>query len=241
MSACGNTGEKKASRHAGDFAAAGLQVLPIAVSVLPFALLFGALAAQKGLSPLETFLMSALVFAGSSQFVAIDLWQDPAPVLLLTGTALLVNLRHVLMGAAIVPGLKHWSPPKAYGGLFFMADEIWALSLRRANASHLSPAFYFGLAVPLYLTWISATTAGSLIGGLFSDPARYGFDFAFTAVFLVLLTSLWNGPRCLPPWLVSVLAAIVTHSLVPGAWYILAGGAAGVLVGALQGGPKDAA
>lgn len=242
MTACDDClGDRKKARPAADFAAGSFQILPIAVSVVPFGLLLGALAAQKGLTPLETLLMSATVFAGSAQFVAVDLWREPVPVLALAATALLVNLRHVLMGAALAPGLAPWSRGHAYTGLFFLADEIWALSLKRAAEGPLTPAFYFGMALPLYVTWTACTTLGALFGGLVSDPARYGFDFAFTAVFLVLLASLWRGRRSALPWATSALAAVLVHALVPGAWYIMAGGLAGTLVGALQGDPRHAA
>jgi predicted branched-subunit amino acid permease len=57
----------------------------------------------------------------------------------------------------------------------------------------------------------------------------YGFDMAFVAVFLVLLRSMWKGMRAARPWLVSLLSAAVTCFLVPGAWYVAAGAAAGLL------------
>ena len=66
-----------------EFRAGLVAIVPATLAVIPFALIFGAAAAQKGLSPLELGLMSALVFAGGSQFVAVDLWSDPAPWLAL--------------------------------------------------------------------------------------------------------------------------------------------------------------
>ena len=64
---------------------------------------------------------------------------------------------------------------------------------------------------------------------MLQDPARYGLDFAFTAVFLTLLVSLWKGRRTFYPW-----AAVAAHELLPGVWYIALGGVAGTLVGACQ-------
>src|SRR3546814_11709005 len=75
--------------------------------------------------------MGATVFAGASQFVAVEIWTTPPAVALLAATALMVNLRHVLMGAALAPHLRGWSRGATYGGLFFMADEIWAFALQR--------------------------------------------------------------------------------------------------------------
>src|SRR3546814_17249234 len=73
----------------GEFAAGAFTILPLLVAVAPFGLLLGTLAAQKGLSPLETALMGATVFAGASQFVAVEIWTTPPEVALLTATALM--------------------------------------------------------------------------------------------------------------------------------------------------------
>lgn len=76
---------------------AGLKAIaPVIVAAMPIGLVFGAVAATKGLSPLETVLMSALVFAGGSQFVAMDIWTHPASWTTLGFAAFLVNIRHVL-------------------------------------------------------------------------------------------------------------------------------------------------
>ena len=85
-------------------------ILPLTVAVVPIGLVFGAVAATKGLSALEAMLMSALVFAGGSQFVAMDLWTHPASWTALGFAALLVNLRHVLMGASLERSLGLFTP-----------------------------------------------------------------------------------------------------------------------------------
>ena len=76
-------------------------IWPAMVAAMPFGLLFGALAAGKGLSPLEVFTMSALVFAGGAQFAAVEMWASPTPVLALIFSTLLINSRHVLMSASL--------------------------------------------------------------------------------------------------------------------------------------------
>jgi len=69
-------------------------MLPLLISVIPFGLILGALSTDKGLSPLESTLMSALVFAGSAQFVAAGLWQHPIPILVIVASTALINSRH---------------------------------------------------------------------------------------------------------------------------------------------------
>ena len=213
-----------------------LAILPLVISVAAYGLLWGTLAAEKGLSVLETFLMSAIVFAGGSQFVVLDIWSTPVAIWTLGATAFLVNLRHILMGASFAPYIRPWSTKGIYAALFFMTDENWALAMRRARAGKLSIGYYFGMAALLYPTWVLATPLGNLIGAGLTDVKTWGLDFAFSAVFLVLITGFWVSPRkSIPPWAASAAAALVTFHLAPGAWYILAGGLAGTFVGYLQG------
>jgi len=75
--------------------------LPIALSVFTYGVSFGVLARQAGLSLVESCLMSSLVFAGASQFVALSLWHSPLLIATIIFTTLVVNLRHILMSAAL--------------------------------------------------------------------------------------------------------------------------------------------
>ena len=218
----------------GSFREGALATLPLMVGLIPFALLLGALAAQKGLSPLEMALMSGLVFAGSAQFLAVELWREPIPVLLLAGMALLVNGRHVLMGAAIAPRFTGVAAPHLYPAVFLLTDEAWALTLASSHSGAAAFGYYLGVAISLWLSWVFWTTAGTLGGTIIQDPATYGLDFAFIAVFLVLLRGMWRGPRSLAPWLASAGAAALVDRMVPGPLYVLAGAATGLLVAALM-------
>jgi predicted branched-subunit amino acid permease len=80
-----------------------LRCLPIALGVAGYGVVFGVLARESGLSVPEATLMSATVLAGAAQLIALELWADPVPVAAVVGTTLVVNLRYVLMGAALRP------------------------------------------------------------------------------------------------------------------------------------------
>lgn len=230
-----------ARRGNDEFLLGAWQMLPLLIAVVPFALIMGALCAEKGMSPLETALMGALVFAGSSQFVAAGLWQHPIPILAIVASTALINSRHLLMGAALAPSMGAFARPRSYLALFFMADENWAMAMRRAAAGPLTAGYYFGLSVPFYLSWVLWTTIGNLVGGAVADPKRFGFDFAFAAVFLVILLSLNKARRNLLPIAVSAAAALVAWRPLPGSAYIFVGGLAGTVAGALAWqGPADA-
>lgn len=227
-------------RSAGtDFRVGFVRGFPIILATAPFGLLLGAIAAQKGLSVLEVSLMSAIVFAGSAQFVAIDIWTSPAPWAALGFSALLINMRHVLMSASIGPRMGSFNPTLRIFGLFFLADEIWALSEAEAARARFTPAFYFGLVTVFYSLWNLWTVLGALIGPVLGNPADIGFDFAFTAVFIALIMSFWKGPATGAVLAASAAVAALTHTHVEGPWYILAGAIAGMIAAALLWRPEE--
>ena len=77
---------------------------------------------------------------------------------------------------------------------------------------------------------------GALLGGQLDDPAAWGFDFAFAAIFLTLLVGLWRGRRSAAPWIASAVVAVAVDALIPGAWSIFCGALAGAAVGYWRGG-----
>ncbi|MDX0321750.1 branched-chain amino acid ABC transporter permease [Sinorhizobium meliloti] len=192
---------------------------PLIVAVMPIGLVFGAVAATKGLSSLEVVMMSALVFAGGSQFVALDIWTHPASWAALGFSALLVNIRHLLMSASIGTKMPAFSGPARYAAMLLLADEIWAMAEVRAGESRLTPAWYAGLAVPFYLAWVLAGLAGPLAGAFLGDPKALGLDFLMA---VIAPTALVTGPA-------ETLAALAT-ALVATRLPLLAAVAAGVIV-----------
>jgi 4-azaleucine resistance transporter AzlC len=204
-------------------------VAPVVVAYIPIGLLWGTLAAAKGLSPLEALMMSVIVFAGSAQFVAVDMWHDPVPILLLTFTALIVNVRHLLMSASLsrhiaaIPRTMH--PIVAY----FLTDESWALAERRALQEPVTLAFYLGVSLPLAATWWIATGTGAMLGRALGDPSAIGLDFAFSAMFIAILMGFWKGPSTAGVLAASGAVAAGTHLAFAGPWYIVAGGLAGAV------------
>lgn len=208
--------------------------LPVAVSIASYGVVWGVLAGQKGLSVLEVLLMSGLVFAGSSQFVALDSWTPGAlPVISIVVATAIVNLRMLLMSATLRPLVAGLSWPKALATMFFVSDEQWAMTMAQMRKGEGSVAFMLGTGVLSWVAWVGATLLGRVLGAFIDDPVKYGLDFAFTATFLALLLGMWKGRTDLVPWLVGALAALITASMVEGKWYIIVGGIVGSLAGAL--------
>ncbi|WP_243637887.1 AzlC family ABC transporter permease [Natrarchaeobius oligotrophus] len=207
-----------------------LTTVPVAIGVGGYGVAFGVLANRAGLSVAEAALMSATVLAGASQIVAVELWTDPIPVAAILVTVFAINLRYSLMGAALQPWFRRLTPKQIYGSLFFMADENWALTMRELTSGSGRGAFLLGSGIAMWLFWVGSTIVGAIAGGVVGDPARYGFDFVFAAVFVALAVELWEGRSSLVPWLVALAVAVVAAELVAGRWYILLGGVAAAVV-----------
>lgn len=214
----------------GDFLRGARAAVPVLLGFVPFALVLGAQASQKGLAVYHVALMTGLNFGGGSEFAAIELWSSPPQVLLIVAMTLLVNSRHLLMGATLAPYLQHVPMKKVLPSLFFMCDESWAMGLADARQmkTAFSLAYFLGFSVCLWLTWVSFTALGAAIGPVLGDIHAYGFDMAFAAVFLVLLRGMWKGARAASPWFVSLGAAALAYLTLPAGWYVLVGTLAGL-------------
>ncbi len=216
--------------------------LPIAVSVFAYGLVFGALAAQAGLSLAETGLMSGLVFSGTVQFVALGLWTAPPPVATLLIATFLLSLRLVLMGATLRRAIAGITAPRALVAAWFVTDENWALTMSEAAKIGDRPAtqrpslagFFIGASILLYGTWLAAGMVGYALGGAAGDPKRAGLDFAFPAMFLALSIGLGRRHPNVLVWLASAATAIIAERFLGGAWHILLGAFAGIGAAALS-------
>ena len=207
-------------------------IVPILPGALAFGLVYGFIAGERGLSALEIGLMSMLVFAGASQFLALELWGDPLPLVGLVLGVLVINLRHLLMGPALLPWLAHIRPAQAYASLYFMADESWGVSVAEQRRGGRDAAFLLGAGLCLYGCWVTSTVLGRAAGDLSYLIDRWGLDYLTTAFFVALLAGFWRGRADLLPWLLAGGIAVAAKWWLPGTWYIVLGAVTGSLVGA---------
>ena len=208
--------------------------IPVEISGLAIGLVFGTLAGQAGLGAGEATLMSLLVFSGAAQFLVLGLWASPLPVAAIVLTTLVVGLRHLLMGAALGPVFSKLPRLEAYASLYVMADENWALTMGEFDKGRRDGAFLLGGGLLMLLVWTGSTFVGGTLGGAVEDPARWGLDFAFTAVFLALIAGMWKGRSNILPWVVAAAVSVAAHHWLPGQWYILLGGLAGSFAGVVR-------
>jgi len=211
--------------------------LPVFAAVAPYALVLGAQASRINFSIADVGLMTGLNFAGGSEFAAIQLWASPPPLWTIVLVTFLINSRHIVMGAALAPFLRHLPKRKVLPALFFMADEGWAISYAdtlKRSLSHpqrraFSFPYYLGVCISFYPVWVGFSILGTLVGPRLGDIEAYGFAMAFPAVFLVLVRSMWKSMRAARPWLVSLVVAAVVYLLAPGGWFVIAGTLSGML------------
>lgn len=216
------------ARFRSDIVDGFVDVMPLVAAAVPFGLIYGQQALDKGLSPIEILAMSVIVFAGSAQILAISLWQHPIPVAALALAALLINLRHVLMGASLSAKFAAFGRWR-WLAAFLMTDEAWVSSERRSLSGSLSRAYYFSAALTLFCFWQAASLGGTILGRLIPHPEAWGLDFAFPVIFMAMALGFWKGlGRTGPVIAASGLVAVIVHQVTPGAWYVIAGALAGI-------------
>lgn len=214
--------------------------LPLSTSVAAYGSVLGVLAAQKGLHWTTLLLMDVSVFAGSAQFVLVEMWRDALPIVEMVVAAAIINLRYMLIGASLsglLGGRPLWQRALI---MHFVADENWAVTVAADRKGLASPGFLLGGGFCMMLCWTTGTLSGIWLGAIIPDPEVLALDYAFTAVFTALVVGLWRGKRDLAPWIVAAGLAIVFEWLLPGKWYILVGGVGGALAAALLPAPAEA-
>lgn len=208
--------------------------LPVAASVVAYGSVLGVLAAQQQISWTVLMLMNLSIFAGSAQFVMVDMWVAPLPILEIILAATVINLRYLLIGASLNPLFQGSSLIRKALIMHVVADENWAVTMATHRRGLATPAFLLGGGICLMVVWSCGTLAGHQLGAVIRDPEVFAMDFAFLAVFTALAVSLWRGKTDLPPWLTAAVVSVLAHQLLPGKWYIAIGGISGALVPVLR-------
>lgn len=210
--------------------------LPIWPGIIVFAGAFGTAAAQKGLTLGQAMGMSVFMFAGASQMVAIEVWQDTwslATILGATAITAIVNSRSILMGAAVQPwirGAPQWQNAATLG---LLTDANWLIGMRYHGQGGRDRGILLGAGLALWLVWTAATLPGYLAGALVSEPKRLGLDLVMPIFFAAMLVPLWRGPRPALPWAIAGIVALAVQQVWPGYAFIIVGALAGVISGAL--------
>jgi 4-azaleucine resistance transporter AzlC len=194
--------------------------LPIWVGYAAVGVPFGVLARQAGLSPIQIALMSTIVFAGSSQFIAVSMIGSGASILPIIITTFFVNLRHLLMSSSLALHLKGTSKGILSLFAYGVTDESFAVNLTKFMHGGWDVNRALVVNHTANAVWISSTIAGGYLGEVVPEGAL-GIDYALTAMFIALLVFQLRNSLVIVMAILSGLLSLVFSLLLPGAWNIV--------------------
>ncbi len=214
-----------------EFRAGVFALAPLLVGVIPFGMIYGALALANGLSPAAALAMSSILFAGSAQFLFCQLLGVGAPATVIIAEVGLLNLRHALYSAALAPRIahlpRHWKLALAY----LLTDEAFAAISQRESAGETGSQrhwFYLGAGLALWGGWQLSTAAGVMLGARL--PAHWPLDFALPLTFIAIVAPLIRNRAMLATAAVSGGVALLAAGF-PFKLGLLAAALAGIAAG----------
>lgn len=205
--------------------------LPILLADIPFGLIYGAAAVGAGVPPVLAAALSSIVFAGSAQFVLVQLVAAGTPGLVIIATLFVVNLRHLLYSASVAPFLQHL--PTSWKALFayLLTDEAYVVAITRyqqpGNVANRH-WFFLGAGVALWSTWQASTAAGIFLGA--QIPVAWPLDFAIPLTFLALVVPIIRDRATVAAAVTAGVVVVLTFAL-PYRLSLIVAALAGMVVG----------
>lgn len=193
---------------------------PICLGYIAIGLAFGVIAQKAGLHPVEIGLMSLLVYAGSSQFIAVSLMSASAGIVPIVMTTFIVNLRHLLMSSSLSIFMRNLGTGKLSLFAYGVTDESFALNTAKFREGNWDWKRALVLNHTTNLTWITSTVAGGF-GGQFIPAGALGIDYALSAMFLCLLVFQLRGKLYVIVAVIAGILAVTLSLLLPGNTYIV--------------------
>ena len=207
---------------------------PFIIVVLPFALVFGVLAAEAGLNLPQVMGFSVVVIAGAAQLTALQLMSENAPTIVILASALAVNLRMAMYSASLAPHLGPASLWKRAFVSYLLVDQSFALASLKYEAEpemtlSLKLAYFFGVISPILPVWYGFTYVGAVLGS--EIPADFGIELAVPITFIALIGPALRTVAHVIAALVSVVTVLLL-SWVPFNLDLIIAGLLGMMAGA---------
>ncbi len=207
---------------------------PIFLGYVPLGFAYGVLAVQNGIPAVYAVLFSLLVYAGAGQFIAVGMWGMGASVFSIVFTTFVINLRHVLMSAAVAPWFAPFTRLQQFIIGWGLTDEVFAMhSMAMATREKPRLPLIYAANFTSHSGWIVGTFIGAVAGDFLPDPKLFGLDYALPAMFLALLV-----PQCKERLytMAAVLAAVLSIILAlcgTGRWNVIISSVVTSTIGAL--------
>ena len=188
------------------------RTLPIMAGYLVLGLGFGVLLQSKGYGVGWSLAMSTLIYAGSMQYVAIDLLAGGASLISAAIMTLMVNARHLFYGISMLERYKDTGAAKPYL-IFALTDETYSLLCSVKTPEGIDAGdMRFWIAMLDHSYWILGGVLGTIIGGILPFDTT-GIDFAMTSLFTVIFVEQWQSTKCHIPALMGLAAAAVSLAI----------------------------
>lgn len=210
--------------------------IPTLLGYLSIGFAAGVVGKTSGLSIMEITLMSSMIYAGSAQFIMAGMIASQGSVTAIILTVFIVNLRHLLLSAAISPYFRQLSSFKMTLIGLLLTDETFGVAINKAmNQKSISEKWMHGLNITAYLNWIIATLAGAFFGQWITNPEKFGLDFALTGMFIGLLVLQMISRKIIIKDLVVAVSAVLivlgTSTFLSGSMAVIAATVAAATIG----------
>lgn len=190
------------------FAAAFPATLPVMLGFIPLGIAFGLLMDAAGYNVFWSFFMSLFVYAGSAQFLGVELLASVASLGQVAVMTLILNFRHMVYGLSMLEKYRGMGKRKLYM-IFSLPDETYALLSSGQVPEDIEPHdYYFAVAVLNHIYWVTGSVIGGLLGAALSINTQ-GADFAMTALFVVIAVGQWEEAKSHLPALLGAGAAVL--------------------------------
>lgn len=162
--------------------------VPTLLGYLSIGFAAGVVGVTEGLSALEIGLLSVFLYAGSAQFIVAAMIGSGSTLVSIIVTVFFVNLRHLLLSAAVAPFFREYTARKNFLLGAQLTDETFGVAVSRLSLRASGrDKWMLGLNVTAQLNWVLATLIGAWFGAWIPEPERFGLDFALPAMFAGLV------------------------------------------------------
>lgn len=183
--------------------------IPVMLGYISVGIAFGLLAEKSGYNFLWAILMSFIIYAGSMQFIAINLLASGMGIIEIGLMTLFVNIRHLFYGLSFIDKFKTMGKKKLYM-IFSLSDETYSLLCASNPPEGVdSNNFLFSIAVLNQIYWLVGTLLGSIAGSLITFDTT-GIDFAMTALFVVIFIEQWSTFKTHIPAIIGIVATVLS-------------------------------
>lgn len=214
----------------------GIQIgFPIVLGYIPVALTYGVLASQAGMSLLELTMMSALVYAGASQFMGVNMIVANATIIEIVVATFVLNFRHFVMSLSFMNELRERISLKGRVGLALgLTDETFAVSaLNKEEAEQKNGVFFYAaIYITAYLSWVIGSFVGGLLGEVIPEQLSQSMGIALYAMFIgLLIPSVKKEVRFGLIAILAMIINVIASQFVSSGWSIVLGTVIGGLAG----------